>query len=60
MSDAQVEDDFVLKGKIAENFYQKIISPLKNKNRPQFTQDALKIFPDPTKPTIISLKLKDE
>ena len=54
------EEDFVIKGKSAEDFYQKIMSPAKNTKRDQFTDDALKLFPDPSKPNKISLKLKDE
>jgi hypothetical protein len=60
LNEEQLEDDFVLKGKSAENFYHKIMSPPKNEKRDQFTQNALRIFPDPTKPTTITLKIKDE
>ena len=56
-----VEDDFVLIGKAAEDFYQNLMFPPKNKQRDQFTQEALKLFPDPTKPTTITLPIfKDE
>lgn len=60
MSEENNEDDwdFDISGKSAEIVYNDIMHPKEDKQRDQFINDALAMFPDPKKPSKINVDIR--